>query len=105
MWLHLEAEIADKRAARSANDNAVLYQAGAPMHSRITGTRRDGFCRCGGALAELLLDACEPALGALPGVIRAIELVGAVGAVAGGEQDVGGAGFGFDPGLAGEGIA
>ena len=31
-------------------------------------------------------------------------MVGAVGAVAGGEQDVGGAGFGGEPGLGGEGV-
>ena len=40
----------------------------------------------GGALAELLLDGGEPALGALPGVVGAVELVGSVGAVAGGEE-------------------
>ena len=49
----------------------------------------------GGARAELLLDAGEPGLGALPGVVGAVEEIGAVGAVAGGEQNVGGAGLGF----------
>ena len=54
--------------------------------------------------AELLLDAGEPAFGALPGWVRAVELVRAVGAVAGGEEDVGCAGFGGEPGLRGEGV-
>ena len=49
----------------------------------------------GGLRAELLLDGGEPAFGALPGVVGAVELVGAVGAVAGGEEDVGGAGCGW----------
>jgi len=67
----------------------------------------------GGLLAELLLDAGEPALGALPRGVRAVKLVGSVGAVAGGEEDVGcvvrGAGLpgGFpgEPGFRGEGVA
>ena len=58
----------------------------------------------GGARAELLLDAAEPGLGALPRVVRAVEEIGAVGAVAGGEEDVGGAGFCGEPAFAGEGV-
>ena len=46
-----------------------------------------------GFLAELLLDAGEPALGALLRVVGAVEEIGTVGAVAGGEEDVSCAGF------------
>ena len=59
----------------------------------------------GGLLAELLLNAGEPAFGALPRGVRAVEEVGAVGAVAGGEEDVGGAGLEVEPGLGGERVA
>ena len=45
----------------------------------------------GGAGAELLLHAAQPSLGALPRGV-AVEVVGAVGAVAGGEENVGCAG-------------
>ena len=48
----------------------------------------------GGSRAELLLDAAEPGFGALPLGVVAVEVVGAVGAVAGGEEDVGGTGRG-----------
>jgi len=54
--------------------------------------------------SELLLDAAEPGLGALPGVVWAVEEIRAVGAVAGGEENVGGAGLCFEPGFAGEGV-
>ena len=46
----------------------------------------------GGARPELLLNRGEPALRALPRVVRAIELVRTVGPVARGEEDVCGAG-------------
>src|ERR1039458_2579553 len=58
----------------------------------------------GGAGAEMLLDAAEPGLGALPGVVWAVEEIRSVGAVAGGEEDVGGAGFCLEPAFGGEGV-
>jgi hypothetical protein len=61
----------------------------------------------GGLGAELLLDGGVPALGALPRWVRAVELVGSIGAIAGGQEDVGGvvggAGLEVEPGLGGGG--
>ena len=56
-------------------------------------------------LAKLLLDAGQPSLGALPGVVRAIELVRAVGPVAGRKQNVGRTRLGLQPTLAGKCVA
>src|SRR5271167_324077 len=56
----------------------------------------------GGPLPKLLLEGGEPALGALPGVVGAVEVVSPVGAVAAGKEQVGGAEAGVDPGLRGE---
>ena len=53
----------------------------------------------GGPLPELLLEGGEPALGAFPGVVGAVEVVRAIGArLAGGEEeDVGGVVGGVGP--------
>ena len=56
----------------------------------------------GGLLPELLLQGGEPALGALPRVVEPVEVVGAVGAVAAGEEKVGGAEAGVEPALGGQ---
>jgi hypothetical protein len=62
----------------------------------------------GGVGAELLLDGREPGFGAFVGVVGAVEEIGSVGAVAGGEEDVAsvlwGAGFWGEPGFRGEGV-
>ena len=58
----------------------------------------------GGLLAQLLLNAGEPAFGALPRWVRAVEEIRAVGTVAGGEEDVGCAGLGGEPGLGRESV-
>jgi hypothetical protein len=58
-----------------------------------------------GALAKLLLDAGEPAFGALLRVVGAIEEICTIGAVAYGKEDVGSAGLEGEPGLRGEGVA